>query len=196
MFILLNNIFSQENNKILFSQDELEIINLVLQKYLYEHPETNILILQDRVRFSNILNFNNFVDNQENNFEKELIDDFIKKNTEIFGIIDENNIFDVKNVEFYLYSDFYRQYNYQILIENIIFEEYINLLKVGDINASLKKYEEYLDIRIDRTHVIISLIGFNKERNKAFLQFFSSNLIYYGITGFLLEKNNNEWVIK
>ena len=195
---LTNIIYTQENNTIIFSQDEVEIINRLFEYYVNNIENAKILILKTKIEwYSYLQNIRiNNIRNEINN--DELINNFIiNNNSNGNSIIGEENIFIVENVQFLFEDNFNEQYESQILIENKMISEIVSLFNVG-IDEVMEKVEEYERIRLRRTYITISRIGFNEAKNRAFLSFEYNQdhmIPRTGIGYLLLTKENGKWVI-
>jgi len=169
------NVFSQNIRTILFSEDEIEIINLILNDHIERNNETEILVLsQNFIWIPNNRGFNwlNIIENRFN--ANEVINDFLEKNSNnsenAFTIIDNLNIFNINNdIKFYFEKDFELEYENELIIERNIENELRELDYFDNENIFNELFLEYCNIRIIRTYFQVSRIGFNFEMDKALL---------------------------
>jgi hypothetical protein len=168
--LFINNIPSQGNEFVIFSQDETEIINLLFSEYINYHTDTEILILKleiiwdityQELRLNRIRNKIN---------DDQLIDNFIYRNKNRNGKIDSSNVFNVENVIFMTEEEFNLQYESQLITERGFTNNWFTNSTRDNLTFAeiMEKYEK---VRIKRTYITISWIGFNEAGDKAFVSF-------------------------
>ena len=197
--ILLNVIYSQEDRNIIFSEDEIEIINEVLDYIILNIPDNEILVLNQNLRGNSLITYFKEV----NYFDEELINDYINKNSTNSDFIDNSNIFSVTYDQFMVEKDFNNIFRHQIMEEENTLNELRTFIddiennRLIDYEELAKKRQEYFEIRlrVKRTYITVSSIGFNTARNEALISFFSSSTYRSNFHFILLIKENNKWII-
>jgi hypothetical protein len=141
-----------------------------INEFINYHNDTEILILKQEIVWYNFRQEYrlNIIRNKIN--DDDLIDNFIYRNTNRNSIINISNVFNVENVLFFTEEEFNIKYESQLIIEreftNNWFSKSIeNNLSWTEVN------EQYENVRIIRTYITISWIGFNEMKNKAFVSF-------------------------
>ena len=195
IFISIDNTYTLENDYITFSKNEVEIINLIFNEFINYHTDTELLILRQEINWSSYLQKGRLNIIRNKIHDDELIDNFIYRNTNENGIIDPSNVFNVENIIFMIEDEFDTLYRSQLNIEKEFTTDWFT--RSFDNNLTWNEVmEQYENVRIKRTYIIISWIGFNETRDKAFVSFeyIKNHLIpTRGLVYLFFLKENGVW---
>ena len=204
------------NNSIIIINDEMQIINLFLNKLNFND---NIILINPEFDFSHKLSHNlgprlersiqdlkiglkDFVN------DDILVEDFVRKNSGK-NIINKKTRF---NIPIQYLDDFYNeneQYFNELEKKMIIYKNYENeitrdyLLLIDETMDRIKLMEllkqkklELGIIEIERIEIVFSRVGFNRDKTKAIIYFSYQKYKGFGVGQyFLLEKEDNIWKI-